>query len=289
MRTAKKLSNLISSGKAVVAPGTYDAISALLTEQAGFPAVYVSGGAIARSYGLPDLNLLSTGDIIGRVASIVDRVSIPVIADADTGYGGPLNVHRTMRQFLAAGAAAVHLEDQEFPKRCGHYDDKSIVSCAEMVQRIKAARDAVSPEELLIIARTDAIAVEGLDAALDRMSRYMEAGADIAFVEAPETVEQIELIARRLPQPKLINMFAGGKTPMMPTGNLEKLGYTIVIIPSDLQRASIAAMQKALQAIARDGSTASLAKEMVSFAQREEIVGTRAFLERDRSYATSLA
>jgi len=289
MSTAKKLSSLISSGKAVVAPGTYDAISALLTEQAGFPAVYVSGGAIARSYGLPDLNLLSTGDVIGRVASVVDRVSVPVIADADTGYGGPLNVHRTMRQFLAAGVAAVHLEDQEFPKRCGHYNDKSIVSCAEMVQRIKAARDAVSPEELLIIARTDAIAVEGLDPAIDRMSRYMEAGADIAFMEAPETVEQIELIARRLPQPKLINMFAGGKTPMMPTGDLEKLGYSIVIIPSDLQRASIAAIQRALQAIARDGSTGSLAKEMVSFAQREEIVGTRAFLERDRSYATSSA
>ena len=174
---------------------------------------------------------------------------MPVIADADTGYGNALNVRRTIREFERAGVAALHLEDQTFPKRCGHLDDKTVVPRGEMVQKLRAARDAASDADLVLIARTDAIAVEGLEAAIERALAYAEAGADVIFVEAPTSEAQIETIARRVSTPKLLNMFEGGKTPLVPLDRLSALGYRIVIIPSDLQRAAIRAMQDVLTAI----------------------------------------
>ena len=269
----------------VVAPGVFDGLSARLVEQAGFPAVYASGGAIARSSGVPDLGLLSLSDVVARLSMIVDSVGIPVIADADTGYGNALNTQRAVRAFERAGVAALHLEDQTFPKKCGHYNDKTIVPVDEMVQKLKAARDALSDPDLVVIARTDAIAIEGFEAALARASAYLEAGADMIFVEAPTSEAQIAAIARQLPGWKLINMFEGGKTPLLSVSRLAELGYHTVIIPSDLQRAAIKAMQRALVTIATDGSTSAISGDLASFQEREAAVDTAGFLARAKTYA----
>ncbi|MBI2206870.1 MAG: oxaloacetate decarboxylase [Candidatus Rokubacteria bacterium] len=285
MRSATKLRQLMRDD-IVVAPGVYDGLSARLTALAGFTAAYATGGGIARSMGYPDLGLLSMNEIVDRLANIVEHAGVPVIADADTGYGNALNVRRMVREFERAGVAALHLEDQPFPKRCGHYDDKSVVPALEMAQKLRAARDAATDPDLVLIARTDALAVEGLDAALDRAQAYAEAGADVIFVEAPVSLEQIEAIARRVPQPKLINMFQSGKTPLVPAGRLRELGYRIVIIPSDLQRAAIRAMADVLAAIRRDGSSAAVVDRMASFTDREAVVDTGTYLALDRKYAS---
>jgi len=286
VRATIKLRNLFASGRIVVAPGAFDGLSARLVAQAGFPAVYASGGAIARSAGVPDLGLIPLGAIVDRLASMVDAVDVPMIADADTGYGNALNAQAAARAFERAGVAAFHLEDQTFPKKCGHYDDKGVVPAAEMVAKLKAIRDALHDPDFVVIARTDALAVEGFDAAIERASAYIAAGADMIFVEAPTSEAEIAAIAKRLPGLKLINMFAGGKTPLVPVQRLEALGYHLVIIPSDTQRAAIKAMQRVLDAIARDGSAASIADDMVTFKERELIIGTPAYIERDKRYAS---
>lgn len=280
VRASEKLRQLMKD-RAVVAPGVFDGMSAKLTEQAGFEAVYASGGAISRSSGYPDLGLLSFSEICDRLAQIVDVTDLPVIADADTGYGNALNVHRTMRGYERLGLAAVHLEDQTFPKRCGHLNDKSLVPIEEMTHKIRVARDAIADPDFTLIARTDAIAVEGFDRAIQRAQAYAEAGADMLFVEAPETLEQIETVAERLPQPKLINMFLGGKTPLVPAPRLAELGFRLIIIPSDLQRAAIRAMQQTLSAIAEDGDSGRLAESMASFSEREVIIDTERYLALD--------
>jgi 2-methylisocitrate lyase-like PEP mutase family enzyme len=286
VRATTRLRTILSSGRIAVAPGAFDGLSARLVAQAGFPAVYASGGAIARSTGVPDLGLMSMGAIVDRLASMVDVVEVPIIADADTGYGNALNAQAAARAFERAGVAAFHLEDQTFPKKCGHYDDKSVVPTDEMVQKLKAVRDALHDPDFIVIARTDALAVEGFGAALERASAYLAAGADMIFVEAPTSEAEIAEIAKRLSGLKLINMFAGGKTPLVPVQKLEAFGYHIVIIPSDTQRAAIKAMQRVLATIAHDGSAAAMAPDMVSFKERESIVDTQAFIERDKRYAS---
>jgi 2-methylisocitrate lyase-like PEP mutase family enzyme len=286
MNSSTRLRLLLSGGDVIVAPGVYDGLGARLVARAGFEAVYATGGGIARSMGYPDLGLLSMSEIVERLANIVEQAGVPVIADADTGYGNALNVRRAVREFERAGVAALHLEDQQFPKRCGHYDDKSLVPTAEMAQKLRAARDAATDPDLVLIARTDAIAVEGLDAAIDRARAYAEAGADVLFVEAPVSEAQIAEIALRLPQPKLINMFQGGKTPLVRLARLAELGYRLVIIPSDLQRAAIRAMEDVLAAIKRDGNSAALASRMASFTDREAVVDTAGYLDLDRRYAS---
>ena len=285
MRATVKLRTLLAAGRAVVAPGAFDGLSARLVEQAGFPAVYASGGAIARSCGVPDLGLISPDEIVARLAAIVDVVGVPVIADADTGYGNALNAQRAARAFERAGVAAFHLEDQSFPKKCGHYDNKSLIPAAEMVQKLAAVRDALHDPDFVVIGRTDAIAVEGYGAALDRAAAYLEAGADMIFVEAPTSEKEIADIAQRLPGYKLINMFHGGKTPLLPASRLQELGYHVVIIPSDTQRAAIKAMQRVLATIARDGSAAAMIDDMASFKDREAVVDTAGYLARDRRYS----
>ena len=265
----------------VVAPGAYDGLSARLVAAAGFSAVYASGGAIARAAGYPDIGLLSFTEVMDRVEKIVEASGLPVIADADTGFGGSANVERTVRTMERAGVAAFHIEDQSFPKRCGHLDDKSLVDAAEMARKVHIARQTLADADTLVIARTDAIAVEGFDAAIARAERYLEAGADMIFVEAPETLAQIRAIAERLPGLKLINMFYGGKTPLVPLPDLAAMGYRLAIIPSDLQRAAIHAMQATLQAIRQTGDSSALADRLTSFAEREEIVQTRRYLALD--------
>ena len=284
MKASTRLRTLLGAGDVIVAPGVWDGLSSRLVTRAGFSAVYATGGGIARSMGYPDLGLLSLSEIVDRLANIVEHAGVPVIADADTGYGNALNTQRAVREFERAGVAALHLEDQTFPKRCGHYDDKSVISASEMAQKLRAARDATGDADLVLIARTDALAIEGLDAAIARAHVYAAAGADVIFVEAPVSIEQIETIAHRVPQPKLINMFQGGKTPLVPVARLKALGYQIVIIPSDMQRAAIRAMDDVLAALARDGSSAALADRMVTFKEREDIVDTAGWLARAAKY-----
>lgn len=265
----------------VVAPGAYDGMSARLVAMAGFNAVYASGGAIARAAGYPDIGLLSFTEVMDRVEKIVDASGLPVVADADTGFGGSANVERTVRIMERAGVAAFHIEDQSFPKRCGHLDDKSLVDVEEMCRKVHIARQTLSDADTLVIARTDAIAVEGFDAAITRAERYLKAGADMLFVEAPETLAQIRAIADRLPGLKLINMFHGGKTPLVPLPDLAAMGYRLAIIPSDLQRAAIHAMQATLAAIKKTGDSSALADQLTSFKEREAIVQTQRYLALD--------
>ena len=253
---------------------------------AGFSAVYGSGGAVSRAIGLPDIGLLSLTEVTEQMRRIVDSTDLPVIADADTGFGNAINTHRTALEFARLGVAAFHLEDQTFPKRCGHLNDKSVIPAEEMVQKIRAAKDAVGSSGPLVIARTDAVAVEGFDAAVDRALRYGEAGADILFVEAPETEEQIAAIATRIEAPKLINMFSGGKTPVVATEKLQALGFQIVIIPSDLQRATIKAIQRTLAVIAADGNSSRVEDELATFDERELVVRTEQYLALDQRAST---
>ena len=284
-KAGAKLRGLLADGQLLVAPGVYDGLSAVIAERAGAAAVYASGGAISRSTGVPDVGLLTMTEVVERTRQIVDAVDCPVIADADTGYGGQLNVRRTVRELERVGVAALHLEDQEIPKRCGHYEGKTIVEVGTMAARIQAALDARSDPALIIIARTDARVIEGIDGAIERAQRYIEAGADMAFVEAPQSIEEIEAVAERVDAPLVINMFAGGKTPLVPAQQLQALGYALMIVPSDLQRAAILAMQRAAQTLIAEGSTASMSEEMVSFADRDGLVGLEGYMELDDTYA----
>lgn len=285
-RPTTRLRRLLARDDLLVAPGVFDGLSARLAARAGAEAVYASGGAIARAAGFPDLGLLGVGEVLDRLARITEAVSVPVIADADTGYGNALNVRRTVRAFERAGVAALHLEDQEAPKRCGHYEGKRLIPAAEMLGKLRSALEARSDPDLVIIARTDAIAVEGFDAALARAEAYAAAGADVLFVEAPESEAQIEAIAERLPGPKLINVFRGGKTPLLPGARLAELGYRIAILPSDLQRAAIRAMEETLVAIRRDGNAAAVDDRLATFAERDEIVGLGEYQALDERYGS---
>ncbi len=268
-----QLRALLNKGGLITAPGVYDGLSARIAEAAEFEALYISGGAIARSMGYPDVGLVTQTEMIKRLEEIRAVTSLPLIVDADTGYGNAINVVRTIRAYERAGAAALHIEDQVEPKRCGHYEGKEIVSAHEMEQKIRAAVEAREQGALVIIARTDARAVIGLEAAIERGNAYAETGADMIFVEAPQSVGEIERIAQEVKAPLLINMFWGGKTPLVPADQLAALGYRLMIVPSDLQRAAIRAMQRAAAVIRQDGHTAAMAEEMVSFVEREEVIG----------------
>ncbi|WP_257605524.1 isocitrate lyase/PEP mutase family protein [Pseudomonas fluorescens] len=281
MKPTRQLFEKLSLGSSVIAPGAYDGISARLVAMAGFDAVYASGGAIARAAGYPDIGLLSFSEVLERIEKIVEASGLPVIADADTGFGGSANVQRTVRALERAGVAAFHLEDQSFPKRCGHLDDKKLIDVSEMCRKIRIARHTLIDQDCMIIARTDAIATEGFESALSRAEQYVKAGADMIFVEAPETLDQIRTIARRIPGPKLMNMFYGGKTPLMPIEELSSLGYQLVIIPSDMQRAAIHAMQIVLAEIKRSGDSSAMAAQLTSFEEREKIVQTSRYLALD--------
>lgn len=284
MKPTTTLRSYMNSGKLIVAPGVYSGLSAKLAKQNGFTVLYASGGAIARDIGYPDIGLVTMTEACVRISEIVRASDLPVIADADTGFGNAINAQRTIQEYERIGVAGLHIEDQTFPKRCGHLDDKSLVPLDEMAYKIKVARESATDKDFVIIARTDAIAVEGFEKAIERANAYINAGADMLFIEAPETVEQIEQIAARVKHPKLINMFSGGKTPLVPTQRLQELGYTVMIIPSDLQRAAIKAMQNTLTAIQRIGNSAELEKQMVTFKEREEIIETKKYLQIDESY-----
>jgi 2-methylisocitrate lyase-like PEP mutase family enzyme len=262
----------------LTAPGAFDGLSAKLVAREGFRAIYASGGAISRSSGRPDIGLLSMTEVANRMHEIAQATDLPVIADADTGFGNELNTIRTVQEFERAGVAAIHLEDQTFPKRCGHLSGKTLISKEDMGIKLKAALKARETDDFVIIARTDAIAVEGFDNAIERAKYYLDLGADMIFVEAPETIEQIETIAKIIPEPKVINMFYGGKTPLVSSDELQSMGYNLAIIPSDLQRAAMKAMQLALRTIQAQGNSASIADNLLTFQERENIIETEKYL-----------
>lgn len=258
-----QLRQSIAAPDILVAPGSFDCITARLVEKAGFQAVYVTGSGVSMSaLGAPDVGLMSYGEILDRVQRIADVVSIPVIADADTGYGGPLNIMRTVRDFERAGVSAVQIEDQAWPKKCGHEPGREIVSVAEMTGRIKAAVDARS-DGIVIVARTDARSTEGLDAAIDRAARYAEAGADVLFVESPESEAELESLNRQLDAPTLANMVEGGRTPILPAQQLQAVGFSVAIFPNSLTRLLGKVGALLLNELKESGTTAGMADSML--------------------------
>jgi carboxyvinyl-carboxyphosphonate phosphorylmutase len=287
MNARKTMRELVNGTRYVVVPGAYDPLTARLVELAGFDAVYLTGGGYSRANGLPDLGLFTMSENLEFVSRAVEAVDIPVIADMDTGYGNALNVIRAMREFEKTGVAAFHLEDQVSPKKCGHYEGKQLVAKSEMVGKIKAAVDTRGDPDLVIIARTDSRAVEGFEAAIDRMNAYLEAGADVGFVEAPQTVEEMERIPRSLSKPALVNIFEGGKTPPLPAKQLEAMGYRLGIYPSQTHRAAIYAAQEVLAVLKRDGDTAAIEHRLASFNDREKAVDTARWRELERKYMSA--
>lgn len=282
------LKKRLASGPALLAPGAYDAFSALLVEQAGFEAIYMSGASISYTQiGRPDIGLMSSSqvaDIIGRVA---DRVSIPLIVDADTGFGNALNVQHTVRIFERMGAGALQLEDQTAPKRCGHLAGKELISSHEMVGKIKAAVDARASEATLIIARTDAIAVNGFEDALERAHKYQEAGADVLFVEAPQTLDHMNVICAQFPStPLLANMVEGGKTPILTADELSTMGFRLVIAPGSMVRAHAFMAREFLGGLRETGSTAGFKDRMLNFGQINDLLGLPTLIEQGVRYET---
>lgn len=278
---AATLRELLNSGKAVLAPGAYDGLSAELVEDAGFSLVYASGGAMARASGYPDINLLSQTEVVDRLEKMADVIAIPIIADADTGFGGSANVHRTVRLFQRIGIAGLHIEDQVFPKKCGRMSGKGLVSAEEMCLRLRIAVHARGDNDLVLIARTDANTEEGFESALSRVQAYERTGVDMVFVEGLSSVEQIERLGAGVKIPKLINMYYGGKAPLLPMERLAELGFLVVIAPSDLQRAAIGAMQRTLAALKADGHSQAVSHEHAGLAEREAISRTARYSALD--------
>lgn len=275
----------------VLAPGVYDALTASLATDAGFEALYVSGASIAYTrLGGPDIGLVSMAEVAETITMIRDRVATPLIVDADTGYGNALNMQRTMRLFERAGANALQIEDQSFPKRCGHLADKSVIPAAEMVGKIKAATDARASDETLVIARTDAIAVEGFERALERAHLYAAAGADMLFVEAPGSSEELTRVVSELKGtlPLMANMVEGGRTPIRSTGALEELGFSLVIFPGGIVRALARAAQDFYASLKAHGTTDPFRDRMFDFDQLNAVIGTPAMIAAGKAYEGSL-
>ena len=277
----------IEAGETVLAPGCYDALGARLVEDAGFPAAYMTGfGSSASRLGRPDVGLMSLPEMVDNARRIVQAVDIPLIADADTGYGNPINVIRTVREYEAAGVAAIHLEDQVMPKKCGHLEGKELVPAREMAAKVEAAVAARRSPDFLIIARTDARAVEGLEAALERARMYAEAGADGLFVEAPQSEAEIEAVARAFPDvPLLFNYAEGGKTPAVGYDRLRSLGFSIVIFPLTLLFVATQAMRAALARVKADGTPIDLLPSLLPFDEFASFIGLPEMRELELRFA----
>jgi 2-methylisocitrate lyase-like PEP mutase family enzyme len=282
----RRLRERLVRGAGVVLPGAANALAARVIAASGFEAVYITGAGIANTaLGVPDLGLVTLTELVDHVAAISDAVVLPLVVDADTGFGNALNLRRAVRLLERAGANAIQIEDQVFPKRCGHFEGKAVITAAAMVQKIKAAVDARHDPDLLIIARTDARAVEGLDAAIDRAAAYREAGADILFVEAPQSVAELEAIPARLPGPHLANIVFGGKTPGLPRERLAAMGFSGIVYANAALQAAVAGMSRVLRHLAATGSLAGIEDALASFAERQSLVDYDGFAALDRRYA----
>lgn len=284
--SAARLRDMLDNAPPVVAPGAFNTLFARLIEDAGFPAVYLSGAGVANSLlGLPDLGILTQTEMASIADRVCQAVEIPVIADGDTGYGGVHNVARTVRLYERAGVAAIQIEDQAFPKKCGHFEGKEVVSTTEMLERIHAARDART-DGILIIARTDARAPLGLDEAIDRARRYGEAGADILFVEAPCTEDELARVGSELSDHRLMaNMVEFGKTPLLPAVDLAELGFRLVIYPGAITRSIVPAARAVLDELASKGTTAGRLAQMATFQDVNDVLGLTAANEWEAAIA----
>jgi 2-methylisocitrate lyase-like PEP mutase family enzyme len=282
----RRLRQRLVRGAGVLLPGAANALAARLIAASGFEAVYVTGAGIANTaLGVPDLGLVTLTELVDHVWAISDAVALPLVVDADTGFGNALNLRRAVRLLERAGANAIQVEDQVFPKRCGHFEGKAVISAAAMVQKIRAAVDARRDPDLLIIARTDARAVEGLDAAIERAVAYREAGADILFVEAPQSVAELEVIPARLPGPHLANIVFGGKTPALPAERLASMGFSGIVYANAALQAAVAGMSRVLRHLAATGSLAGVEDALASFAERQSLVDYAGFAALDLRYA----
>ena len=282
----KMLRQLLSSPGIIMAPGAYDCLTARIIEGAGFPAVYMTGaGTSVARLGYPDLGLATMTEMVANAANIVSVVNVPVIADADTGYGGVLNVQRTVRQYEQAGVAAIHIEDQESPKRCGHLDDKRVIPTAEMVQKIRAAVDARRDDDFVIIVRTDALAVTDWDDTMRRCEAYVESGAEVLFVEAIRSADEARRVTSNFGVPLLYNFVETGKSPLIPAGELEALGFKLVIFPGSAFMLVCKAVEELMGRLKQQGTTADFMGRMVSLNESFEMVGLSDMLAQDAKYA----
>ena len=286
MRTTTKFRQLLNEPGIIQAPGAYDCLTAKIIEKAGFPAVYMTGaGTSVAQLGYPDLALATMTEMVDNAASLTAVVDVPVIADADTGYGGVLNVRRTVREYERAGAAAIHIEDQESPKRCGHLDDKKVITTDDMVQKIRAAVDARTDDDFTIIVRTDSIAVTGWDDAMHRCEEYMKAGADVLFVEALRTPDEVERAGKNLDIPLLYNFVESGKSPLLSAAELEKFGFKIVIYPASALLSVAHVVGRVMAELKEKGTTAHLMDNMVSLEDCFETMGLSRMLAEDAQFA----
>ncbi len=290
MRTTTRLRQLLAGPHLLVAPGAFDALSARLIAQAGFPAVYMTGfGTAASVLGQPDVGLLTMSEMVARASALASVVGdLPLIADADTGYGNPINVRRTIREYERAGVAGLHIEDQVWPKKCGHMEGKQVIPMHEMAQKVRAAVDARQDPDFVIIARTDANAVSGLEDALRRGRAYRDAGADVIFIEAPRSIEELQAIAQAFTgTPLLFNWAESGKTPLLPLHEIHRLGFKLVIFPVSLLFAATHAMLALLEVLKLGETPASFSSSMVTFSQFTQHIGLPEIQDLERRYGVN--
>jgi 2,3-dimethylmalate lyase len=285
-----RLRKLLARDEPLLLPGGSTVFQVRLIEEAGFDAAYMPGGGIAGDiYGLPDTGLITQTEMIAHAERLVDAISIPLIADADDGYGAPTNVYRTIRKYETAGVAGVHLEDQEWPKRCGHLEGKVIIPKQDMVNKLKAALDARRDRDFVVIARCDALGVEGFEAALERGKAYEEAGADVIFIEAPKTIEQLEVIGRTYKVPTWLNVSTSGKTPMLTGEKAGELGFKIVLFPNFAMFAGLKATREVLAEIRRTGGVETIKDRTITFNEYMRLAGIDRVIEQEKAYGMSVS
>lgn len=286
MKNSTKLRQLFQTGKMIVAPGAHDALTAKIIGKTGFDAVYMTGyGQAASHLGNPDVGLLTMSEMVARANAIVEAAGVPVIADADTGFGNAINVRRTVREYEKAGVAVIQLEDQVMPKKCGHMLGRQVIPKEEMVGKIKAAADARMDSDFMIMARTDARTIMGIDEAIERGIAYQEAGADIIFIESPESKEEMVMINKAIKVYTLANMVEGGRTPMLPNNELEALGYNLVIYPTASTYLTTKAMMTLMETLKKEGTTATMIPEMVTFSEFNDLIGLTEIRELEAKYS----
>lgn len=283
--SAKAFRDLIERDEILVAPGAYDAVTAKLVEQAGSEVVYISGSSVATStHGYPDVGLTTLTEMTDRARQIVNAVDVPVFSDADTGYGNPINVRRTVKEFERAGVAGIHIEDQVFPKKCGHFEGKDVIPTEEMVMKLRAAVDARTDDDFVVIARTDARAVHGFDEAIERANAYSDAGADVIFFEATRSVGELDRVADRLDAPLLANMTEGGKTPMLTAQELDDLGYSVVLFPATGFKAMLKTLQELYAEIVETGTQQGAMDRIISWEGRNDVTGLDEIVALEEKY-----
>jgi 2-methylisocitrate lyase-like PEP mutase family enzyme len=282
----RRLRAAVEERRALLVPGAANALTARVIEDAGFDALYVTGAGVANTLlGVPDIGLVTLTELVQTVEAIGEISSLPMVVDIDTGFGNAINTRRTVRLLERAGACGLQIEDQVFPKKCGHFDGKGVIPVAEMVSKVKAAVDARDDGNLLIMARTDARAIEGLDAAIERAERYIEAGADLTFVEAPTSVDEMKAITARLKVPQIANMVVGGRTPLLPQAELAEIGFALVLYANTPLQAAMRAMSEVLGALRRDGGLDAVRDRLADFGERQRLVDKGSYDALEKLYA----